>query len=214
MCGRFSLFPNEDLLLRYQAMSESDFEPRYNIAPSQNSVVVKYDGGNRIVSMRWGFMLGEHDVINIRAESLIGTGTFSSLCLDNRCIVPTTGFFEWQRSKAGKIPFFFHLPNQATFSLAGLWRQAIDGRAEFAIITVPAHGEVARMHHRMPLIIPLDLELPWLVSSPPPLDEVMSSDLYRHLLVHQVSTAVNRPGNEGPDVVQPIKRLEDWGVER
>lgn len=211
MCGRFSLFPNEDLPIRYASSSDVQVQHRYNIAPGQKSVVVlQNDGATIMKNMKWGLPIGERNVINLRKETLMQKKHFQGLFENQRCLIPVTGFYEWRPSKVGKIPFFFHIPDLRTFSLGGVWMQDQMGEQEFAVITLPSQPPVSQVHHRMPLFIDQAQEGEWLNGTAKQAMGLMDIRAQATLRMHQVAPTVNDPINDGPQLVQPVMRLENW----
>ena len=212
MCGRFSLFPYEDLPLRYNASMAFSIQPRYNIAPSQESPVVWNDENGRYLSMMsWGILAGERNIINIRQETIEQKKLFYDLLNNNRCLIPVSSFYEWKSTKVGKIPYLFYLGNMATFSLAGLWmHNDVSSQNEFAVLTTKAEGEVSRVHNRMPVIIPQTSEAKWLQGSGDGVSNFIKSLSKTELKMHQVSPNVNDPKNENSKLIEPISQIENW----
>ena len=108
--------------------------------------------------------------LNARIETLGEKASFRNLIARKRCIVPSTGFFEWQTNGTRKTPFFIHPPEHELFSMAGLhdqWLNPLDGqvRSTFTIITCPANALMEEIHNtkkRMPLILDVSQEEDWL----------------------------------------------------
>ncbi len=108
--------------------------------------------------------------LNARIETLGEKASFRHLVARNRCIVPSTGFFEWQTNGTRKTPFFIHPHEHELFSMAGLhdqWLNPLDGlvRSTFTIITCPANALMEEIHNtkkRMPLILHTSQENDWL----------------------------------------------------
>lgn len=99
----------------------------------------------------WGFpgYNGKGLIINARVESVAEKVTFRDAFLRCRCIVPTTGYFEWSKQKQ---KFRFNLPGTRMVYLAGLYRSTPEG-LRFVILTTAANDSAARIHPRMPLIL-------------------------------------------------------------
>ncbi len=111
------------------------FEPRYNVAPTQEVVVVRADpdSGRRTAAMlRWGLLpswskgvASGAPMINARSETLSEKPAFRNALRRRRCLVPADGFYEWQQSVGGakgkKQPFYIHRPDGEPFAFAGLW---------------------------------------------------------------------------------------------
>jgi putative SOS response-associated peptidase YedK len=113
------------------------FEPRYNIAPTQEILVVRADpadGRRTALFMRWGLVPSWSKdakggtgppMINARAETLAEKPAFRSAVRRRRCLIPADGFYEWQQPPSGgrgkKQPYFIHRPDHGPFAFAGLW---------------------------------------------------------------------------------------------
>ncbi len=104
MCGRYSLEARPDEIAEAFAAAEVfAFSARYNIAPTQSAPVVRVDqesGSRRVVTIRWGLTShpdNPRPLINARSETVDRTPSFRSAFRSRRCLVPATGFFEWQK---------------------------------------------------------------------------------------------------------------------
>jgi putative SOS response-associated peptidase YedK len=127
------------------------------------------------------------------------------------------GYYEWVKVKRRKrkIPFYIHLTNNAVFAFAGIWDswQSIDGSEikSCCIITTEPNEMVAKIHHRMGVILHENDYATWLQPGEADVDEMQA------LLVpypadkmsfHQVSTYVSKPSNEGPECVEGVPDSE------
>lgn len=232
MCGRFSQYsPVSDLVTRF-AVDESlvdpdETSPRYNVAPTQQARVVaaSADGTSRkLGTMRWGLVphwakdpsIGNR-MINARTDKVATSNAYRSAFAKRRCIVPVDGFFEWAKPMAGakgaKTPFHIHAPDTAPLALAGIWETWRDAEdrplRSFTILTCDANHDMATVHDRMPVILePADWPR-WL--EPAPLAQDAAARLLGPaadgtLVFDEVSTLVNRPVNDTPDVIEPVDR--------
>lgn len=217
MCGRFSLSA-EDFELKERFQVEVDpkiYQPCYNCAPSQRLPVISNYEKQKIDLYRWGLIpfwakdpsIG-NKLINARAETASEKPSFRHAMQRQRCIVPSTGFFEWNK-KGEKQPWYFYLPDVPIFSFAGLWDVWKDAEGHsvlsFTILTTRANSTMQDIHHRMPVILAPDQEKKWLEDS-----EEIPSDFLGPLesipmRKHKVSTLVNKPENNSPEVIEPIK---------
>ena len=152
-----------------------------------------------IQSMHWGLIPSwfkdstSKDIaaktLNARIETLEEKASFRHLVARNRCIVPSTGFFEWQTNGTRKTPFFIHPPEHELFSMAGLfdqWMNPLDGqlKSTFTIITCPANALMEEIHNtkkRMPLMLHSSQENEWLNGSLALTD--LSPSLSDHLMI-------------------------------
>jgi putative SOS response-associated peptidase YedK len=134
-------------------------------------------------------------LINIRAET--ASRKFASAFAHRRVVVPADGFYEW----SGKQPVLFKPRTGGIFVFAGLAEQLPDGREAFAVMTMAADGEIARIHDRMPVILARDAVQAWLADSQ--LSPMSGADL----VSREVSRLVNDVRNEGPQLWQPPNQL-------
>jgi len=174
MCGRFTLGNPQNVQKRFATSNKIPiFEPSYNIAPSQTVPVVTRNSPNKITMMRWGFAWSKnakHGTINIRKETTKEKKYFQKILLNQRCIIPSDGFYEWRtvnlEGKDEKYPFFIYLNNRPLFGFAGLYNKLVDAEGKpiytFAILTCPPNSVIKEVHHRMPAILEEKNEDSWL----------------------------------------------------
>ena len=170
MCGRYSLdYDLKNIIIRYKATkSIKEFQARDEIFPTDLAPVVVRDQENMIAIMKWGFAPGfaKQPLINARGETIDIKPTFKNSFYYRRCIIPVSSFFEWENIDGKKIRRRISISNEKIFSLAGLYDvfQDKEGKeyAAYTIITTEANKEIKVIHHRMPVIIPKDMENIWL----------------------------------------------------
>jgi putative SOS response-associated peptidase YedK len=224
MCGRFTIVPTVDFHERFGLAAGAAIAPRYNVAPGQKVPIIVSAERNQVVPMIWGFDLSSvkdspagRTVINARAETLLSRHAFRSAVRSHRCLVPASGFYEWKEEGARRIPFYLRLPKAPLFSFAGLYGTRRDPGGDeipaFTIVTTEPNRLVARLHDRMPAILPQERERDWLGPN-----SVSSADLEKLLVpypaeemeAYPVSGRVNDPGNEGPDLIRLLPGLEKY----
>jgi len=166
MCGRYSLAPDESkAVARIVAEVQSKFGASSihtgEIFPTNAAPVLLPDSGKILPApMAWGFpgFKGKGVIINARGETALDKPIFRRPLLERRCVVPSTGFYEWDRRKT---KYRFRLPGRDTLYLAGLWN-VFQGEARFVILTTAPNSTVANVHDRMPVVL-TEAELgPWL----------------------------------------------------
>ena len=176
MCGRFVLAVDPSVIQQAfnLELSVVDFKPRYNIAPTQMVPVISNEQPKHLSLYRWGLIpawskdekVGSK-LINARADGVADKPSFRSAFKKRRCLVPATGFYEWQQSgKGAKTPMYIHLKDQELFAMAGLWEAWHNPNGNvyhtFTIITTDANDFMKPIHNRMPVILhPADYDL-WL----------------------------------------------------
>jgi putative SOS response-associated peptidase YedK len=176
MCGRFALFASgEELRERYPFVDPSLFEPRYNIAPTQAVAAVRSTAtGQELVRLRWGLIpswaadpaIGKK-LLNARAETVAEKPSFRSAIKRRRCLIPASGFYEWQKTGARrKQPYFIRPRDGGLFAFAGLWEEWHDPRGEVVetctILTTQANDLMWPLHDRMPVILDPTSDARWL----------------------------------------------------
>lgn len=220
MCGRYALYvPVSEFLDYFAAKFEDlDWQPHYNVAPLQFVPVIRQrPSGERVAQLlRWGLIpswakdesIGGK-LINARGETVGEKPAFRSAFKSRRCIIPASGFFEWQAMAGGKQPFFIQPAEAPVFGLAGLWERwsQPDGSPldTFTVITVGANEVMQAVHDRMPVILDPDDFASWLNKETPP---DIASGLIQPcdpalLKMHPVSKAVGNVRNDSPELILP-----------
>ncbi len=219
MCGRFALAAVSGFYSRFH-VSNVDFrlDPRYNIAPTQTVPVIVNGGENKVVPMRWGLIpvwakaedIGDR-LINARAETVATKPIFKRLLGSRRCIVPTTGFYEWKKEGSSKTPYYIRTKGEELFGLAGLydrWRDKEGNETlSFTIITTEANSFMSKIHNRMPVILREEHEPFWLgkdALTEKQLRRVLSPYPSSGMRAHEVMKAVGNPKLDRPEVTRPL----------
>lgn len=215
MCGRFTLHTPLDEVLTYFSLPTVDFEfnPSYNIAPTQQVLAVTSTSlGPSVSLMRWGLIppwqLGvprsAPPLINARLESLTEKRTFSPLVENSRCLILADGFYEWKMINGRKQPFYLTLHDKKPFAFAGLCLR--ETQPSCTIITKDSRGSLQDLHHRMPVILNPKQAHCWLGSTPfVKLRETFLNNHDDGLVYHPVSPLVNSPKHNEPECIQPIR---------
>jgi putative SOS response-associated peptidase YedK len=108
--------------------------------------------------------------LNAKQETVFEKPSFKYGIQYQRCLVPSTGFFEWREINKKKIPYFISLKDTSIFSLAGIASTWIDPNSgkhmdTFAILTTEANEVMEMIHNtkkRMPVILNREDEFKWL----------------------------------------------------
>lgn len=220
MCGRFLLnAPLEALEAQFEAVAGADFAPRFNIAPTQAVPVVKETAIGRVITLHhWGLIpswakdpaLGGR-LANARGETVAEKPSFRTAFRRRRCLVPASGFYEWQvRAGGSKQPYLIQSATGGILAFAGLWErwEGPDGCLESCtIITTVANAFMAPVHDRMPVILAAGEYQAWL--DPQTQDWARLQRLLRPcpedaLRMHPVGARVGNVRNEGPELTEPL----------
>lgn len=108
--------------------------------------------------------------LNARADTIFQKPSFREPIMKKRCIVPSTGYFEWRHEGTKKIPYYIYVKDEPIFSMAGIYDSWLDKSTgeivnTFSIITTDANPLTDYIHntkHRMPAILSLKDEEKWL----------------------------------------------------
>jgi putative SOS response-associated peptidase YedK len=189
MCGRYSLHANPEVVALQFGLDEVlEFEPRYNIAPAANALVVR---GGKASLAHWGL---RRKFANLRAETL--AQKFPGPYRDGRALVPASGFFEWRSTGRQKQPFYFFPADGALLALAALYEQGT-----FTLITTKPNTTMGDIHDRMPVIIARQNYGAWLAGE----DGLLGPAPDNALDQHPVGTAVNQAANDSPRLLEPVE---------
>lgn len=226
MCGRYTLAESpERVKARFEIANitfVNDLKPRYNVAPGQFMPVVTKNSPNTLELMKWGLVphwakdlrIG-YKMINARAEGIESKPSFRRAFRSQRCLVPSTGFYEWVKpdKKGGiKKPFFISLKSRRLFAFAGLYEVWKNGDGielkTYSIITTDPNPLVKKIHDRMPVILHEDDENTWLNPAIQSVDVLLS--LLRpypesNMKAYEVSTKVNSPEFDRSDLTVAVK---------
>jgi putative SOS response-associated peptidase YedK len=210
-------FPDKD---RYQPSYY------YHAFGLPNLPVVCSESPGKIDLMKWGLIPFwtksiadaneiRYKTFNARAESIFSKPSFSNPAKSKRCLIPVKGFYEWQHTPGGKIPWYiYHLDNEI-FSLAGIydhWTENTTGEVfnTFSVITTDANDMMAEIHNskkRMPAIIEREAEMRWL---DPDLTAGQVSDMIKPyqnglLKAHTISPLINSKtaDKNTPEIIRP-----------
>ena len=222
MCGRFTLTVDPaDLQAAFPNFTfPAQFSPRYNIAPTQPVLVLPNDGKLTADYYIWGLIpvwAKDHSIgsrlINARAETLAEKSSFRGAYKYKRCLVLADGFYEWKTQPGSKlkIPYLIRLSSGQPLAFAGLWDEWLspDGSQikSCTIITTEPNALMASLHNRMPVILPASAYDQWLdpaPQKPEALQALLTQYPSDEMTAHPVSTLVNSPANDRPELILPI----------
>jgi len=220
MCGRYTLQATPEEIAAHFAVEDPPlFKSHYNIAPTQNVPVVrlKPDTTKReLVLLRWGLIPSwakdpkiAYSTINAKAETVAEKPAFRSAFRKRRCLIPASGFYEWQQEGKQKQPMYIRLRDHRPFAFAGLWElwepKIGEPIESCTIVTTNANEFMLPIHNRMPLILTVQDYDRWL-------DPIVQTDILQTLLkpysademeAYAVSKMVNNPRNDIPQCIEP-----------
>ena len=221
MCGRFTIATKKEKIEdAFEGAAVDQWRaPRYNVAPSQDVPVILNDGTRRVVWARWGLVpfwakdasIG-NKMINARAETLHEKPSFRKPFRSQRCLILADGFYEWRTVPGSRvrIPLYIRLKSGEPFAFAGLWDRWKDPAGpdvlSCVIVTTAPNDLLRPVHDRMPVILPPALHEVWLTQGETPLEKLqpcLASFPAELMTCHDVSTKVNNPRVDSPDLILP-----------
>lgn len=181
-----------------------NLRPRWNVAPSQQTVMVRQSGLHPEAMMaRWGLppATSKHSfLINARMETVTQKPTFSHAFATSRCIIPASGWYEWS---APKRPWHVQRRDGAPMGFAGLWFDR-GGHIHFVVMTSAADGDLQNIHHRAPLVLARDEWQNWLGAGPDTALGLCRAAPASWFNWYRVDAAVGKVAADHPELVTPL----------
>jgi putative SOS response-associated peptidase YedK len=223
MCGRYALSTTAaELIEHFKLLSCPEFGLRFNIAPqSMIPVIRQKPGAGRVGQMvRWGLIpswaedpsIG-NKLNNARGETVAEKPAFRSSFARHRCLIPSSGFYEWQPVAGRKQPYYIHpaAPDRF-FAFAGIlaaWTPSAGNTVvSTCIITTGPNAIMAPIHDRMPVILQPEQFDAWLDTDnhdTAALKAMLVPCRADLMAAYPVSPAINSGRAEGPACIEPIE---------
>lgn len=172
MCGRYYIDEDDkavsELIAKIATGPEGDrlLDMKLGEIYPTNTAPVLCAGGARL--MQWGFSRydGNGKVINARSETAMEKPMFQGSMRERRCLLPASGYYEWQRIGKEKRKHAIFMPGGGMLYMAGLFRLEKNvPLPAFVILTRDAAPEITKIHDRMPVILPPEAQAQWLSPS-------------------------------------------------
>ena len=209
MCGRYAVTKavkkTKNIVQNNEGVEDTD---NFNAYPTQQLPIIKKDDDAlTLTNYHWGLvpkwsekMQDFRPLNNARLETLMEKRTFSGLVAKQRCVVPADGYYEWRKNDEGKkFPKFIKREHNETLFFCGLYQK--NTNIEFSIITTAAKGELADIHHRMPVILKEEEINNYLNATDPMV--FLNSHENPELVFYEVGRDVNNPSNNHPGLLDP-----------
>lgn len=215
MCGRYSQvysFQQLEQQLQIPLSSAVSIPANYNVAPTQEAMVLTNDEPNMLQAFRWGLIphwsrdskQGAR-LINARREGIATKPSFRIPIRQRRCLVFADSFYEWRRSGQQKLPYRILRTNDELLVMAGIWdiwEKSGQPVRTFSIVTTEPNAEMEGIHNRMPvLLLDVDMQQRWLQDLP--LEdtlELLQTPPDNVLKYYRVSQRVNSVRNNGAEL--------------
>lgn len=218
MCGRNSLYVNDKKLReRYNASMNQSWKKNYNISPGNAQPTVTKNSPKSIDIKTWSLVPGFVDeseeskwksksLINARVETVHDKGMFKKAFRENKCLIPSTGFYEWkEEGKTSKTPYHIKPEGKQVFSFAGFYHDRT-----FIILTKDSeNSKIQDIHDRTPVILSREEEEDYLDGELS--RKALEEKVIEGIEVEQVSRKVNDPSNNSPEVLELESRQTRLG---
>ena len=163
MCGRYQFTAEQSseiqqIIQEVQASLGRKIKTG-EICPTDEAPVLRITAdGIKPKLLRWGFPSKDKPVINARVESVIEKPLFRGSIAQRRCVIPSSGFFEWDPRKQ---KYLFQLFGDDTLYMAGIYQEQQEAE-HYCILTTVANNSMLPVHDRMPLVLKREQIDPWL----------------------------------------------------
>ena len=234
MCGRYvSVAADANLVAEFDVEETLDESPgpSWNIAPTDPVRMIvrrtpkeSATAARQLRTARWGLVpswsrdrKGGAKMINARIETVTSKPAFKAAAAKRRCLLPALGYYEWQQTDTGKVPYFLHDADGDLLAFAGLyelWRDrtlADDDPNRWlvtcTVITQQATDLLGEIHERNPVVVPRELWAGWLDCSSEDVgaaETLLAAIPEAHLEPYVVSSDVGNVRNNRPDLIRPI----------
>ncbi|PLX44184.1 MAG: hypothetical protein C0609_06255 [Deltaproteobacteria bacterium] len=218
MCGRFAIAsPRFDKIEGALGTGFPEVRVSYNIAPGSDIPTISLKDGRPALSyMRWGLVpswskepRSKFSTFNARVETACSKPAFSDAFKRRRCIIPVSGFYEWQQREDFKQPWYFTGRGGSELALAGLWEawEGAEGTLKSCTILVgEANRLMSPVHARMPVILPEDYYAAWLdIEDPGDVESAIGIPFPEAKMeCWPVSRAVGNVRNDNPELVERL----------
>lgn len=169
MCGRYTFFTDREIREVEEILKKIDNEVNRDklktgeIFPSDTvPVLISEDNRMKLRLFTWGMpgFQGKRLIINARSETSHEKKMFRSALAHRRCVIPSTGFYEWDREKN---KYLFNMPASHMLYMAGIY-SPFEQEKRFVILTTQANTSVSKIHSRMPVVLRREELKGWLSS--------------------------------------------------
>ncbi len=220
MCCRYVLLKEHlaEIVHKLGLEPPAEFASRFNLAPGQLIPAVRAapaGTGLEIARLNWGLIPawaspGSERRPNARAETLASKPSFRDAFRTRRCLLPASGFYEWEKIGKARLPWLFRSPGSQPFCLAGIWesRSLPDGThlETCAVITSEPNAVMRPIHHRMPVILLRDQFDRWLdprATRPEDMEPLLGPAPNGSLAAMRVGTRVNSTAFDNESCLLP-----------
>ena len=220
MCGRFNII-NNPLSQLIMAVVGGDVPwtvtTEYNIAPTQMVPVLRHsdEEGWAMPSMRWWLVpywssepSTKYSMFNAKSETLTMSSAYKEPFKRRRCVIPASGYYEWKKKGATKVPYYIEPATEPGFAFAGLWDRWQRGDRVIescTIVTAASPESMKNIHHRIPVHLNMNQARTWVNQRTElaRLQELLTPEVRMEIQVTPVSKIVNNARNKDERCLEP-----------
>ncbi|MBI29086.1 MAG: DUF159 family protein [Pelagibacteraceae bacterium] len=184
MCGRYTLSNKGKVKEKFN----KEIIPNFNIAPRNDVLLINKE--EKVCVMNWNYNPSwakkPMNLINARSETLIEKPSFKE---SSRCILIADGWYEWQRERNIKKPYYHFRKNELVY-FAGIYNKS----SGCAIVTKESHKKFSFIHNRQPVLLEEKDFSKWLNGQ-----DIFESTISEEIDFYQVNNKINNPKNNNPD---------------
>src|SRR5699024_5819108 len=220
MCGRYTLLAEAVEILREFGLSSpiKNEETSYKLAPGKNVLAIIHDGEEKRAGyLKWGLVpswakdprIG-YKMINARSETADQKPSFKDLMARKRCLIVADSFYEWKKTDDSNQHKRIKLQDRRMFVFASLcdkWQQGDEQLFTCTMLTKDANDFMRDIHHRMPIILPKDMEDEWITPrqiQPARAKQFIQQINMDEMKAYDVDTYVNAAKNNDEACIAPL----------
>lgn len=207
--------PNKNFYEEFEIVNiEFKLKSNYNVAPGQEMPVVTMNSPKKLSEMKWGLIpfwtknnINSYKIINARSEEIGLKPSFARSLRNKRCLIPASGFYEWDKKSCSKVPYLFTLKSDGNMVFAGLYDvwKGTNGTeiCSYTILTTQANMMVGKIHDRMPVILEKQHWDRWADNSnfDPVLLDLLKPFGTGLMSQYKMDKKVNNPVNNYPELI-------------
>jgi putative SOS response-associated peptidase YedK len=236
MCGRY-VSPDTAAIERAWQVRRSSGMPflqRYNVLPTTLVPIIRRTADHdelELTEARWGLIphwwkeaKAPTSTINARSEEAAGKPMWRQPYRHARCLIPALGWYEWRHLertdpatgevRTYKQPYYLRVDQKGPVAFAGLMATWAPSGGEpqltCAILTRAPSKSAAEIHDRMPVVLRKDVQQDWLapeLNDAAEVEALIRDGAIDDVLHHPVRTLVNKPGTEGPELIELLASM-------
>ncbi|MBO3696862.1 SOS response-associated peptidase [Roseivirga sp. E12] len=209
----------------FQTEVADDYIPTFNAQPSDVLPVITSENPEHLSHFYWGInpsfskSRGVSDkLLYAPVENILTKPSLKKSLQMQRCVIVADSFYSWKEiAKKERVPYRFHLENNAVFAIAGLWdsfeTEAGDTVHTFMMITTPASSEVIKVSERMPAILNDDLLLEWLNESntSESIHDFIKPYSEEHIFQHTINPKLSDPNFNNKALWEKVPPANQFG---